>query len=76
MLDKEFEFYTLNEIELIQKYSGNYVVIVGNEIKGIYPDKKKAYFESLKKYDLGTFLMKLCIAESSVQTFQSQISFK
>lgn len=76
MLEKEFQYYIEHENELISKYSGDYVVIVGNEITGVYQDKKKAYFEALKKYSLGNFLLKQCVPNASVQVFQSQISFK
>ena len=76
MLEKEFQYYIEHENELLSKYSGNYIIIVGNEIVGVYSDKKKAYFDSIKKYSLGTFFMKQCLPNTFVQTFQSQTSFK
>ena len=46
MLDREFKYYLENQDELIEKYNGKYLVIVGEEVKGVYENEESAYVES------------------------------
>ena len=60
MLEKEFQYYLDNQDELVKKYSGRVVVIVGENVVGDYSNYEEAHFESKKKYELGTFLIQAC----------------
>jgi regulation of enolase protein 1 (concanavalin A-like superfamily) len=73
MIEREFDYYLAHQDELVKKYNGKYLVIVGDIIEA-YETKEQAYFEAQKKYDLGTFLIQLCTPgnNSYTHTFYSQ----
>ena len=75
MLEKEFQFYLDNQKELVEKYSGKFIVIKNNSIIGVYNSHSDAYNNSLKENELGTFLIQHCIEgeQSYTQTFHSQV---
>jgi len=77
MLDKEFQYYLDNQSELVKKYDGRFVVIVGEEVVGNYESYGQALFESIKQYELGTFLIQECTEgeEAYTQTFHSRVAF-
>ena len=77
MLEKAFNWYIENQDELVKKYKGKFVVIVNNAIVGAYSSKSVAYFESEKKYELGTFLIQYCDSGSEAysQSFQTRVAF-
>jgi hypothetical protein len=77
MLEKEFTYYIENQKELVKKYNGKYIVIVGTEVVNSYDDEATAYLESLKSYKEGTFLIQLCKEgrDSFTQTFNSRVIF-
>ena len=60
MLEKEFKYYLDNQSELVEKYNGRVLVIVNEKVVGDYNSEVEAYFESLKNYNLGTFLIQRC----------------
>lgn len=60
MLKEEFQFYLDHQNELLLKYKGKFVVIVGNSVVGAYRSFKEAVLRSAKKYALGTFLVQEC----------------
>lgn len=77
MLEKEFKYYLDNQDDLVLKYEGKYLVIVGEKIVGVYNSDEEAYFESEKKYKSGTFLIQFCESGDSsyTQSFHSRVSF-
>lgn len=77
MLEKEFKYYLDNQKELVEKYEGKYLVIVGEKVVGVYKSDEEAYFESEKKFEAGTFLIQFCEAGDSsyTQSFHSRVSF-
>ncbi len=77
MLEKEFNFYLNNQDKLVQDYEGKYLVIIEEEIVGVFNSDEEAYFESEKKYEAGTFLIQFCEAgdNSYTQSFHSRVSF-
>jgi hypothetical protein len=77
MLEQEFKYYIEHQNELVKKYNGKVLVIVGEEVVGAYDTDDEAYFTSIKKYTPGTFLVQLCTpgAESYTQTFHSRAIF-
>ena len=60
MLDAEFQYYLDNQDEIVKSYNGKVVVIRDNRVVDAYDSRKEAYFESIKKYGKGTFLLQLC----------------
>ena len=77
MLEKEFKYYIENQKELVQKYEGKYIVIRGEKVVGSYNTEAEAYGKSIKKYELGTFMIQLCSPgkESYTHTFHSRVVF-
>ncbi|OAV71237.1 hypothetical protein Barb6_01490 [Bacteroidales bacterium Barb6] len=77
MLEKEFKYYLDNQEELVEKYNGKHLVIVGHEVIGAYNDAMDALVESRKKYEQGTFLIQLCTPgeEAYTMTFHSRVTF-
>ncbi len=77
MLKKEFDFYLKNQNELVKKYNGKYLVIIGEEIVGVYDTEMDAYLQSQKKHKLGTFLIQECTPgnEAYTQIFHSRVKF-
>ncbi|MEO8664635.1 MAG: hypothetical protein ABI462_03985, partial [Ignavibacteria bacterium] len=73
MLEKEFKYYIKNQEELVKKYKGRFLVIKDEKVVGDYIDKVTAYNESVKKYELGTFLIQQCLPgkDNYTQTFTS-----
>lgn len=77
MLEDEFNYYRDNQAELLQKFNGKYIVIVGHNVAGAYNSRETAYKEALKKYKLGTFLIQQCSPGDSsyTETFHSRAVF-
>ncbi len=77
MLEKEFKYYLDHQEELVKKYDGKYLVIIDEKIVGVYSSDEEAYFESEKKYEIGTFLIQFCEPGdgSYTQSFHSRVSF-
>jgi hypothetical protein len=60
MLEKEFYYYLENQNKLLKKYDGRFVVIIGENVVGDYATFDDAYANSVKQYELGTFLIQKC----------------
>ena len=77
MLEKEFKYYLDNQKKLVKKYNGKFIVIVGEEVVGSYDSEETAYFDSLKNYKEGTFLIQLCEPgeDSYSQSYHSRVFF-
>ena len=60
MLNKEFHFFRNNRKKLLAKYCSKHIVIKGKKIIGQYDDHINAYRETVKKEELGTFLIVHC----------------
>ena len=77
MLDEEFQYYLDNQSDLVKKYNGRYIVIVGEEVVGDYEGYSQALSNSLDKYEMGTFLVQKCSPgdKDYTLTFHSRVSF-
>ena len=78
MLDKEFKYFMDHQEELASKYDGKYIVIVSDSVVGVYDTNEDAYEESLKKYNLGEFLIQECSPDASSYTtvFHSRVIYE
>ena len=76
-LEKEFEYYLKHQDELVEKYTGKFIVIKDKEVQGVYESEIEAIEESSKVFELGTFLVQHCLPgdESVTQTFHSRVAF-
>ena len=77
MLEKEFKFYLDNQEKLVREYNGKHIVIKDETVIGAYNSNSEAYFETIKKHELGTFLIQLCSPgeEGYSQTYHSRVTF-
>lgn len=77
MLEKQFKYYLDHQEELVEKYRGKFLVIKDESVVGVYDSELDAYRESVKKYELGTFLIQECTPgeESYTQTFRTRVIF-
>jgi len=60
-LEKEFQFYKDHQEELVGKFNGKVLAIVGEEGLGVYESETEAYTETKKKHKPGTFLIQRCL---------------
>lgn len=76
-LQKLFQYYLDHQEELVKKYNGKFVVIKDEEVVGAYESELDAYQDSVKKFELGTFLIQQCSPgeESYTQTFRTRVIF-
>lgn len=77
MLDLEFKYFREHQDELVKRYNGRYIVIVGEEVVGDYKDQAEAYVHTAKTRKPGTFLIQHCIPGPGAykQTFHSRVAF-
>ncbi|GHT54066.1 hypothetical protein AGMMS4952_27200 [Spirochaetia bacterium] len=57
MYETEKAFYRANKPSLREKYIGKHIVIVGEDIVGVYDDAGAAYHQTIKTYPLGSFML-------------------
>ena len=50
MLDREFHYYNTHENELVKRYKGKFIAIVGEEVVGVFDSELIAYQEMKTKY--------------------------
>ena len=60
MFKEEFEYFKDNQADLVEKYKGKILVIKGRDILGAYNNPLEALTESIKNYELGTFMIQPC----------------
>jgi hypothetical protein len=77
MLEQEFKYYLANQKELVEKYNGKFLVIIGEEVVSSYDSYEDALFDSQKKYEIGKFLIQQCLPgeDSYTQTFHTRAIF-
>ena len=76
-LKKEFQWFLDNQDELVKKYEGKVLVIVGSKVVGVYDSALEAYEAADSLYDAGTYLIQECVKgkEAYMQTFHSRVAF-
>ena len=77
-LDREFDYYQQNKDMFLSKYDGKVVVIVGNDVVGVYDSEREAVDETVKakKYQLGEFLVQYVTDEDQTEFFHSRAYVK
>ena len=75
-LKRAFEFYKVNQKDVVEKYNGKFIVIREEKIEGVYETEIEAYEDAKKKFELGTFLIqKVEEGENNYsQTFYSRVA--
>ena len=77
MLEQEFKYYLDHQAELVKKYDGKVLVIVGDQIIGAFESNKEAYDAAKINHEPGTFLIQRCSEGTAdyTKTFFSRVSF-
>ena len=77
MLDKEYEYFQKNKVELLEQYRDKFIVIKGDQVIGSYETEKDAYDQTMKDHEAGSFLIQQCVEneEKLTQTFHSRTIF-
>lgn len=77
MLEKEYEYYQSHRDELLTKYEGKFIVIVGEAVLGAFDTREEAIIETQKDHKVGTFLVQQVSSdtENEVMRFHSRVSF-
>jgi hypothetical protein len=57
MLEKEYDYFLSHKDTLFANYFNRVIVIKGEEVIGDYDTKEEALRETIKKHELGTFLI-------------------
>lgn len=60
MFSEELEFFIVNQEQLVSQFPGKTLVIKDKRVIGIYNNPLEAYVETLKVYELGTFMIQPC----------------
>ena len=60
MLEREYQYYLDSRNELLKKYDGRHLVIVGNSVVGAYESREQALDSAYAQYKPGTFLVQFC----------------
>ena len=78
MLDTEFQYFKDHQDELVTKYNGKYIAIVGTKVIGAFDSELDAYLAMKKDHEVGSFLIQHCLPGtlSYTQTFHSRVVFK
>lgn len=74
-LEKEFRYYLAHQDELLEKFRDRVVVIKNEKIIGDYSTETQAIEETVKKHELGTFLVQKVAIGSDTQIFHSRVVF-
>ena len=76
-LEKEFRYYKDQQDELVKRYNGKFLAIVGEDVVGVYDSEIEAYTATKKQHPLGTFLIQHCLPgkESYTETYHSRVVF-
>ena len=77
MLNKEIQYYSEHEKDLLSKYHGKFVVIAGSSFVGAFDSNAEAYQHAIEHFEAGTFLIRHCVATEEQQkvVFHSRVSF-
>ena len=68
MFKKELDFFIANQNEFVKKYRGKSLVIIGEELIGVFESPLIAYIEVQKEHPIGTFMIQPCIPGSEAYT--------
>ena len=75
MQDKDFEYFLQNMEKFYEEFGHKFLSIKNQEIIGVYDDFDLALHETLKRAELGTFIIQECLndKEKLVNHFQGNV---
>ena len=66
-LEREYAYFKQHQDELVRKYEGRFIVVVGEAVVADYDDDREAYLQSKAKYGAGKFLIQQCLPADQIQ---------
>jgi hypothetical protein len=77
MLDAEFQYFKDHQDELVTKYNGKFIAIIGTDVVRAFDTELEAYLTMKKDHQVGTFLIQHCLPGtlSYTRTFHSRVNF-
>ena len=78
MIKELFQFYLENQNDLVKKYNGKYLVITKDGVAKAYDSEPQGYYDAVKRFGLGNFIIQLCTPGDSAYTqhfFSPIVSF-
>lgn len=75
-VQKQFDYYLAHQDELVEKYDGKFVVIVGEQVAGAFDTESDALTFARSNYEPGSFVIQRVSPgeESYSQTFHSRVA--
>jgi hypothetical protein len=67
-LKRDLEWYIANQQELSGKYNGKILLIMNQNLIGVFDSMQDAYTTAIKTYALGTFTLQPCSPDADSYT--------
>jgi hypothetical protein len=61
MFETELAYFKAHQDELVRRHEGCILVIVGEQVRGAYPDAGAAYRAAAATMEPGSFMLQRCI---------------
>ena len=76
-LEYEYRFFKESRDELLKKYAGSVLVIVGQRVAGVFDSEIEAFTAASQEYEPGEFLIQRCTPgdDPTKQVFHSRTCF-
>lgn len=68
MFDTELDFFIRNQDDLVRQYANKVLVLIGEQIIGVYQTPLEAFLETAKTHTPGTFMLQRCIPGTDAYT--------
>lgn len=65
LLEKQNRYFIENELALIEKYAGQFIVVHDEKVADSFGSERDAYVYSVKHFQIGTFLIREVISKHS-----------
>ena len=60
MFERELQYFKDNQAELVSRYNGQILVLMGDKVVGVYPSALQAYLDASEKYKPGSYMIQKC----------------
>ena len=68
---EEFLYYIAHQDELVRLYSGKVIVMKDHEVVGVFENEHDAYWDSVRRFEPGTFMIQLCTPGREAYTIRA-----
>ena len=77
MFEKEFQYYIDHQKDLVEKYQNKFIVIIGEEVIGVYDTLFQSIEETEKNHEPGSFFIQECLPgeDNYTITYHSRVVY-